>query len=227
MKKSDDTSSVERKEALSIINTANPHHRLPRVATLASRTLSDRNFNLRSSTKTNISGRLSGSSGRSIDSPRSEASEIRVNPQFCSMIRGETISKASNLFAAIGSLHELVIAINLYKNKYLSFQNSNTLFQLAKCQETLINIRDILLDGKDKTDTSKINFYEGTSLKPNFLTSSLKESELLSIWAICQRTERQIAKLADGRKIVVSSWIGRYLNCLGRWFIYLSTCVQE
>lgn len=222
MKKSDDTSSVERKEALSIINTANPHHhtRLPRVATLASKTLSDRNFSLRSSTKTNISGRL-------IDSPRSEASEIRVNPQFCSMIRGETISKASNLFAAIGSLNELVIAINLYKNKYLSFQNSNTLFQLAKCQETLINIRDILLDGKDKTDTSKINFYEGTSLKPNFLTSSLKESELLSIWAICQRTERQIAKLADGRKIVVSSWIGRYLNCLGRWFIYLSTCVQE
>lgn len=220
MKKSDDTSSVERKEALSIINTANPHHRLPRVATLASRTLSDRNFSLRSSTKTNISG-------RSIDSPRSEASEIRVNSQFCSMIRCETISKASNLFAAVGSLNELVIAINLYKNKYLSFQNSNTLFQLAKCQETLINIRDILLEGKDKTDTSKINFYEGTSLKPNFLTASLKESELLSIWAICQRTERQIAKLADGRKSVVSPWIGRYLNCLGRWFVYLSTCVQE
>lgn len=220
MKKSDDTSSVERKEALSIINTANPHHRLPRVATLASRTFSDRNFNLRSSAKTNISG-------RTIDSPRSEASEIRVDPQFCSMVRGETILKSSNFFAAIGSLHELVIAINLYKNKYLSFQNSNTLFQLAKCQETLINIRDILLDGKDKTDLSKINFYEGTSLKPNFLTSSLKESELLSIWAICQRTERQIAKLADGRKIVVSSWIGRYLNCLGRWFVYLSTCVQE
>lgn len=229
MKKSDDTASFERKEALSIINTENPHRKLPRVATLATRSFSDRNAHrLKESPRSNFSeDRMS---------KRSRLEE-KLDPQFYSSLRsGETVAKSSNLLAAVGSLGELLAAICLYKAKYLSGNNSSQLFQLAKMteiQETLFQIREFLLEGKKNSEKksfssleSKIDFFAGKNGKVNFFTSSIQEAECIFLWSLTQRTERQLAKLAEGKRQIFS-WVGRYLNCLGRYFAYLSSSTSS
>lgn len=225
MKKSDDTSSIERKDALSIINTENPHRKLPRVATLATRSFSDRNAHrLKESPRSNIS-----------EDKMSERS-LNLDPQFYSLLQsGETISKSSNLLAAVGSLGELLAAICLFKTRYLTGNNSIQLFQQAKMteiQETLMQIREFLLEGKKNLKKSfpsleaKIDFFNGKNGKVNFFTTSLQEAECISLWALTQRTERQLAKLAEGKKQIFP-WMGRYLNCLGRYFLYLSCSIPS